>query len=1205
MEGGHRGQVLDPIMADEIPTRDYLAGVGATPSDLAALPIVDRVAIFNESPAATGTATTRSKLINDDISNPRPLWDQIYSSSHNLDAVNGDNSFVLVQLGGAGSVAVSARQYYALFPNPAFRHFIVEPTRQRTGPLWSRWALNALQNPPRRDFVAMQTGVVAQMRRDGMGQSDIDAALAAYVGGAHGQPETDRVVYNLRGLTQAEYNALPLPAGVRPVGAPVAAPPPPPARAAPAGRQQGRPPLHPGRGQRGAPPVAAAGPEAAAHRQYPVVDDPANGHLPDRLQEDILAGAIDAAGTPILAVAFSQFVEERLKPWTEARLGGLGILEENPGDRRMSEFYCPFIWTCIRELGGVQGIPDSWATYGGRMNQQAPANPNDDNRSLFNIMRGDYIVPLAGVAGADVVAAQMSARLAALPAGPYQQSEIAAARAMSGVGAAPSEGAMASVSRVPYIESWARVPAGAVVQAVTVMGDQSAMMRFVRTSSQGQQFGYLVTTDRAENRNMVGILLTDAEAARVIPARRPEDMICIVRVYNGSTLVARGYARFQATQRGGKKTRKRRTLRGGVFLADGADTCVVAPHIPCPGFVPTPGALYVSRLVAPGSQDLATETDLKRMYPVVAGFGMIAVHETSCPLTAAERAAADPAAFPVGGAGGGGCARAQAREAANPAGPAHINMITKRYLGTMYQLNGAGLPGFTPGTAAQTRALRQVLASSLVAALALTPEPEMPGGQHTPWIIHTDLHMRNLGVQLAIGGNRPIVFGSLADFGRTLRIDNINDPASIRAGIDGWARIAYGDPGVGVAGPSAREIFDGLLAYPHEFPQHPKSLLRTLQAMYIAIEGGAPGFTQQAAYTNGLNALRGWMVHSLTGKAETLNRPTRRDLIALLTRGPDKYIGVQDLLDAYERAARSAPSAAGNVYMDIAHEWFDMPVGVSMRSASSASQSGRAYVTGMPSGHAMIVESVQGGPRVSFPELAQVPGAVVAPAPNREQLAAAAGAGGPLPAIPSVFGLAAAAAAVGLGPAAAGAAGGPAGYIFVVKPGMTGVRFGAAPSGEQLMAYVAGAAAAAAAPAPARAAAPAPAWQAPAPAPAWQAPAPAPAWQAPAPAPAPAWQAPAPAPAPAWQAPAPGVAYGQGIAFGQPRVVQPLFGAAPGVFQYRPGQLPPNFDPRGPGGPRYRRNGGGSTRHRSSLPTRRAGRSSSSRKRRYTHRRRA
>ena len=269
-------------------------------------------------------------------------------------------------------------------------------------------------------------------------------------------------------------------------------------------------------------------------------------------------------------------------------------------------------------------------------------------------------------------------------------------------------------------------------------------------------------------------------------------------------------------------------MQGGKILGQGEDTCVISPATTCPGVPLDPKQL--SRLVDPNSGDAITEQIILRSFPKLVHEGFVSSSVAQCNISSSQLTA-DDLSGPVTQ---NGCKSAMQRQANNRG---HVNLITNRYDGTAAKL-------MFSGTDIQKR---ELLSSTAIIATHLVQD-------NGPWIIETDLHYNNIGyVNRLLCNGKYAIMGCIADWGRALYITNPNDFKEVRIGIERWCSGMI-QKGFGDTTEEVLNVYADNKAF--DFPQH-----RNLH-MKIIRDGYRHGSTSEQK-TACVNALRGWMMHSV------------------------------------------------------------------------------------------------------------------------------------------------------------------------------------------------------------------------------------------------------------------------------------------------------------------------------------------------------
>lgn len=285
--------------------------------------------------------------------------------------------------------------------------------------------------------------------------------------------------------------------------------------------------------------------------------------------------------------------------------------------------------------------------------------------------------------------------------------------------------------------------------------------------------------------------------------------------------------------------KRHRTQRGKGRWRSGADTCVMKPVVGCtnnqtPAVVTANPNSYVSRIVPGTSQDAATEAFLRANYRPLIDNNLIVVSITDCTpnFTPQDNISAQDYA-----PRGDGCTNLQIRQAGIlplPPGITRRNLITPKFGDDLYRNKQA-----VYGDLSQQEMFRY-LKTAIIASAFMVPD-------NGPWLIHTDLHTGNVleiknpvqrtvtigNVQLTLQPNDPGPDRgngqyAIADWGRVIRIDNIDDDQAIYTalttrfprGVDQYNR-PFDKLGA--------EVWDGLPGR-QRFIQHPPILGARLRA---------------------------------------------------------------------------------------------------------------------------------------------------------------------------------------------------------------------------------------------------------------------------------------------------------------------------------------------------------------------------------------
>lgn len=285
------------------------------------------------------------------------------------------------------------------------------------------------------------------------------------------------------------------------------------------------------------------------------------------------------------------------------------------------------------------------------------------------------------------------------------------------------------------------------------------------------------------------------------------------------------------------------SLRGGEIWKEGADTCVFNPAVRCEGETErTPNA--VSRIVNVGqsSRDVYVEERVRKAFPELVQANLVTVHTKVCSpeydsqdLQYDKNLQIEPdnGCDKLADLGGRGVYKT------------HANMITPMRGETFYSFIRKN-PAFKP-------VWRDMISGIVQAAISMVPD-------NGPWIIHTDCHLNNILTIPKGQFLQPDL--SLADWGRTIIIENPKDIMSVRKGVREWAEsVEFLDVSSDM---TDEEIDERLSETLSDYPQHP--------SMYT------DGFTgifreDKADQTYGINTLRGWLPFVLVRQVMKVCQP--------------------------------------------------------------------------------------------------------------------------------------------------------------------------------------------------------------------------------------------------------------------------------------------------------------------------------------------
>lgn len=204
-----------------------------------------------------------------------------------------------------------------------------------------------------------------------------------------------------------------------------------------------------------------------------------------------------------------------------------------------------------------------------------------------------------------------------------------------------------------------------------------------------------------------------------------------------------------------------RRQRGGKKWKEGVDGCIFYPAVSCQGDSPTSIADMdkVSKIIPKDSVDERVENFIATHFPhVVEGKGVLIAERRCTPQFKTS-----DLIIPL-------------HMVRNPTSPCKLlqdtkpelytNFVTEKYDDKNYYQTVQEEP-YKSDNDLKLKLLRR----ALNAAVALVPDSG-------PWVLGFDFHIGNI---LVMSGAEP--YSSLADWGRTIIIENPNDPVSIRRGI--------------------------------------------------------------------------------------------------------------------------------------------------------------------------------------------------------------------------------------------------------------------------------------------------------------------------------------------------------------------------------------------------------------------------------------
>lgn len=338
---------------------------------------------------------------------------------------------------------------------------------------------------------------------------------------------------------------------------------------------------------------------------------------------------------------------------------------------------------------------------------------------------------------------------------------------------------------------------------------------------------------------------------------------------------------------------KKRKLKGGLRWKQGADGCVFKPSVACQGDTTPNPSNTVSKIMPKGSVEERVQNFLQEKFPnVVAAKGVSIAVKRCTPqytpqnenMSANIEKSGDPEIPP--------CFRLKFLR---PEG--YTNFVLEEYDDDL-------------NNAAKTKSAEDIkgyLRNALNAAVALVPDDG-------PWVLGYDFHPGNIFLKK----NGTEVVSSLADWGRTIIIENPKDPMSIQASIqqglndlrmEGWTTTKQGSYARQITVPIER-----IKDYPNVL-QFPDFIRRSYDNVYNRPANAAGTLNPdlhniRLTTVHGIiNSLRGTNAFKGTNAINWLNR-----LIIKL----DKTESQQDIVDAINEYTRSD-------YIDLAKMFPPLP----------------------------------------------------------------------------------------------------------------------------------------------------------------------------------------------------------------------------------------------------------------------------------------
>jgi len=278
-------------------------------------------------------------------------------------------------------------------------------------------------------------------------------------------------------------------------------------------------------------------------------------------------------------------------------------------------------------------------------------------------------------------------------------------------------------------------------------------------------------------------------------------------------------------------------VKGGAKWRSGADTCVFKPAVRCEGETERrPGVSRVLN-VNTSKRDVEVETRIANEFPRLAETGKVTVYTNQCTPQYEEADIESAESFIERK----GCTKLG--NISPGINRNHTNLITEEREGTVaeyFKCSQENPPKW-----------RTVIADALRAAMTMVPD-------NGPWIIHADCHLGN--VLYAQGWDKNI-HSSLADWGRTLIIENPKNLESVRNGIREWITTWKK---IDKATTSDRQIVEHMFTLPgeeDEYKQHPRAIVYPVaRLLHPSTTESSPDFA------NAMNVIRGWVPYVIIGQ---------------------------------------------------------------------------------------------------------------------------------------------------------------------------------------------------------------------------------------------------------------------------------------------------------------------------------------------------
>lgn len=285
---------------------------------------------------------------------------------------------------------------------------------------------------------------------------------------------------------------------------------------------------------------------------------------------------------------------------------------------------------------------------------------------------------------------------------------------------------------------------------------------------------------------------------------------------------------------------------------EGVDTCVFNPAVKCEGEAQRPGEeelpegveprTFVSRIRtrAKAGRDIEVETLIRTKFPKLVEYGSVSVYDRQCVPDYDEEDVKYEVPDEIRSSGCGKLG--QLKVGPNPE---HVNLITEKFDGEVASYLYPDPNDEDEADQERLKEWRSIIRHASSAAVVMVPD-------EGPWIIHTDCHLGNVlynEYTTAEGEERQV--SALADWGRTLIIENPKDLASIRQGIREWVgSLTY----LQTAADAPADKIVAAIRSIGDRKQHPRSILDAVARLMI---------DPVANFEKDMAMLRGWMFYAL------------------------------------------------------------------------------------------------------------------------------------------------------------------------------------------------------------------------------------------------------------------------------------------------------------------------------------------------------